>query len=419
MLALERWLHRVPAALVALIYGISVVSIFGLGTEGVHVVGEIPSGLAAPQIPDIDWAAVVALIPGGFAIVLVMFAEALGPARSFAVKHGYRIREDQELIGLGVANVGAGLFQGFPIGASLSKSAASDSAGGRTQVAGVVAAITTALVALFLTPLFANLPEATLGAIVIVAVFPMVHIGSLRRLYRVRKLDFLLAITALLGVLTFEDVSAGLLVAVMVSLIALIDRASRPQLSHLIRMPGTLNFRNAESHPEGLAIAGLLILRPDEGLFFANAGPLHELIRNRIDEQDHAVRRVLLDMSLTSETDVPGVAMLGALKVELDALDVELRLANVRSGLRELMEDSGVLEAVGDENIHGDVTSAALEFVRGSRGPVATSDIEAILERMSSLTDFMSRHESVLTDEQRSELADVFQELERLSRPSS
>lgn len=417
MLILERWLNRVPAALVALVYGISVVSILGLESQGVHIVGEIPAGLAPPQIPDLEFAAVVALIPGALAIALVMFAEALGPARSFAAKHGYRIRDDQELIGLGMANLGAGLFQGFPIGASLSKSAASDAAGGKTQMAGVLAAIATALVALYLTPLFANLPEATLGAIVIVAVSPMVHVGVLRRLYRLRKLDFALATIALLGVLTFEDVLAGLLVAVIVSLLALISRASRPQISHLVRLPGTLNFRNAESHPEGLAITGLLILRPDEGLFFANAGPLHDLMRNSLDIEDGEVRTLLLDMSLTSETDVPGVAMLGALTVELDALDIELWLANVRSGLHGLMAESGVLETIGEANIHGDLAVAAVDFVRGSRGPVADSDIEAILERMSSLTDFMSRHQSVLSDAQRSELADLFHELERLSRP--
>jgi MFS superfamily sulfate permease-like transporter len=208
-----------------------------------------------------------------------------------------------------------------------------------------------------------------------------------------------------------------LLVAVIVSLLALIGRASRPQMSHLVRLPGTLNFRNAESHPEGLAITGLLILRPDERLFFANAGPLHDLMRNSLDTEDGEVRTLLLDMSLTSESDVPSVAMLGALKVELDTLDIELWLANVRSGLRSLMAESGVLETIGEANIHGNVAAAVVGFVKGSQTPIEETDIEAILERMSSLADFMARHDSELTDEQMSSLADIFHALERLSRP--
>jgi MFS superfamily sulfate permease-like transporter len=154
------------------VYGILVVTVFDLA-DGVHIVGEIPSGLAIPAPPDVAAADIVALLPGAVAIALVMFAEAIGPARSLASEHRYRIREDQELVGMGMANLGAGMFQGFPIGASLSKSAAANAAGGRSQVSGVVAAVATALVALFLTPAFENLPEAALGAIVIVAVSGM------------------------------------------------------------------------------------------------------------------------------------------------------------------------------------------------------------------------------------------------------
>ena len=205
-----------------------------------------------------------------------MFAEAVGPARSFASKHRYRIDEDQELVGMGMANLGAGFFQGFPIGASLSKSAAADAAGGRSQVAGIVAAVATALVALFLTPLFENLPEAALGAIVIVAVSGMFKWGELKRLYRLRKTDFWLAMIALLGVMTFEEVLYGLLIAVLASLVALIMRTRRPQISELGRLPGTLQFRSLEAHPEATRSTSLLIVRPDETVFFANAASIRE-----------------------------------------------------------------------------------------------------------------------------------------------
>ena len=235
LLAIERWLHKIPAALVAVVYGIVVATVFGLAAQGVHVVGDIPAGLAAPALPDLTVRQWLMLVPGALGIALVAFAEAIGPVRSFAGKHHYRIDPDQELIGIGAANLGAGLFQGFSSGPSLSKSAAADGAGMNSQMAGLVAAAITVVVALFLTPLFKNLPEATLGAIVIIAVVRMFKLKELRRLYRVRRTDFALAIVALLGVLTFQEVLAGLLLAVIISLLALIYRASQPRLTVLAR----------------------------------------------------------------------------------------------------------------------------------------------------------------------------------------
>ena len=187
---LERSFEKIPAALAALVFGIAISTAFGLEAHGVAVVGEIPAGLAPPRWPSIGLEQWGLLLPGAFGIALVAFAEAVAPARSFAAAHGYRIDPNQELIGLGAANTGAGLFQGFPIGASLSKSAANDRAGARTPMSLVVAAVATALVALFLTPLFTHLPEAALGAIVIVAVSEMERIGPLRRLWRLRRADF-------------------------------------------------------------------------------------------------------------------------------------------------------------------------------------------------------------------------------------
>jgi sulfate permease, SulP family len=273
LIFLERRFHRFPAALAALVFGIGVAAIFGLEALGVHVVGAIPAGLAMPQLPDVTAQQLVQLIPGALAITLVIFAEGIGPMRSFAGKYRYPLSSDQELIALGTANAGAGLFQSFAVGVSLSRSAANDSAGARSQVSGLVAAAITILVALFLTPLFYNLPEATLAAIVVVAVARMFKWRAIRRLWQVRRLDFALAMLTLLGVLTFEEVLTGLLVAVIVSLIALVLRASQARLSVLGRVPGSLTFSSVETQPENTTVPGLLIVRPDEGLYFANAAP--------------------------------------------------------------------------------------------------------------------------------------------------
>ena len=194
-----------------------------------EIVGEIPAGLAPPQWPAVGLQNWWLLLPGALGLALVNFAEAIGPVRSFAAAHKYKVDPNQELIGLGAANFGAGLFQGFPIGSSLSKSAANDRAGAHSQMSGIIAAVVTALVALFFTQWFYALPEAVLGAIVIVAVSGMVKVAKFKHLYRVRRADFILAVVALLAVLTFETLEA-LLIAVVVSLFALVWRTSATQV---------------------------------------------------------------------------------------------------------------------------------------------------------------------------------------------
>ncbi len=414
MLVLERWFHRVPAALVALVYGITVVTIFDLEMHGVHVVGDIPAGLAAPQLPDVAWADVASLIPGALAITLVMFAEAIGPARSLAAKHGYRIDEDQELIGMGTANLGAGAFQGFSIGASLSKSAAADAAGGRSQVAGVIAAAATVLVALFLTPLFENLPEAALGAIVIVAVSGMFKLGELQRLHRLRRTDFWLAMIALIGVLTFEEILFGLLIAVFASLLALILRTRQPRISELGRLPGTLEFRSLISHPEGVHPSGLMILRPDEGIFFANAASLREAIRDRVESAEEPITALLLDLELTNDLDVPGAEMLEELAAELSGIEVELMLASVYQPVRDLLAASGALEAMGDDKVYPNVPTAVLAFDERAPDELLAEDLGAVVARIGDLTRVAKRHGSEMTDEQRAALAEAATELDNL-----
>ena len=257
LILLERFLPRIPAALVALVFGIGLSLAFGLEARGVEVVGELPAGLAAPQLPAISPQQWLLLLPGALGLSLVCFAEAIGPSRAFAAAHKYEIDPNQEWLGVGASNFGAGLFQGFPIGASLSKSAANDQAGAHSEMSGVIAAVVTTLVALFLTQLFYSLPEPTLAAIVIVAVSHMVKVKQLRHLYRVRRLDFVLAIVAMLAVMTIE-ILQGLLVAVILSLFALVWHASKPKLAVLGRVPNTHRFQqcpaaSGEYHRSGPA----------------------------------------------------------------------------------------------------------------------------------------------------------------------
>jgi sulfate permease, SulP family len=366
LFSMERYFHKLPAALIVMLLGIFFSSLFALELKGVHVVGEIPAGLAPPKLPGLAPEQWLLLLPGAFGIALVNFAEAYGPARSFAGKHGYEIDANQELVGLGAANLGAGLFQGFSIGSSLSKSAANERAGAKTPVALIVCALLTVVVALFFTPFFAPLPEAVLGAVVIVAIIGMIKVKAIRRLYRLNRTDFTLAIVAVLGVLTFEALE-GLLIAVILSLLVLVWRASQSKLSILGREPGRILFSDSRRHPENHTLPGLLVLRPDEGLFFANADPLRNDILGHVEAARDPVRVVLLDLEMSNELDVPSVDMLAELKVELGKRNAELWLSRLHGPVRDALDQAGSLTQIGLRNIYPRALESSLEYIaRGS-----------------------------------------------------
>ena len=358
MFVIELRFHRIPAALVVLIVGIGASVFFGLEARGVHTVGEIPAGLAPPKLPDVSVEDLLILVPGAMALALVNLAEAIGPARGFASRHRYDIDADQELVGLGAANVGAGLMQGFPIGSSLSKSAANDAAGARTPMSLLVAAGLMVVVALFLTGFFEPLPEATLGAIVIVAVSGMMKLGELRRMGRLRRADLVLALVALFGVL-IVGVELGLAIAVVASLLALVWRASQARLSVLGEAPEGGDFASLTQHPDYRAIPGVLVLRPNEAIFFANAESLRDAIRRSVASADSQPQAVVVDLEMTGELDVPSLDMLDQLFDELERSRIRLILARVHAETRASLERSGLAARLGADGIHRRVTDAA------------------------------------------------------------
>ena len=378
MILLERWLPRIPAALVVLLGSIAASAAFGLEAKGVHIVGDLPAGLAGPALPGVGLDALPQLLVGALAIALVAFAEAVGPANEFAREHGGKIDPDRELVALGAANAGAGLFSGFPIGSSLSKSAANDRAGARTPASLVTAAAATALVALFLTPLFAPLPEATLGAIVIVAVAGMMKVAKMRELWRLRRVDFWLASLALVGVLVMPTLPA-LGVAVVVSLGMLVWRASQARLTFLGRARGALEPVDLREAPDA-AIPGLLIARPDEMLFFANVASVRDGIIESVAAADPRPSVVLLDLALTPELDVPAVEAVNDLRQRLGSDGVELWLCRVRSQARDLLDHAGVVDAIGADRVYPRVVDGILAFALRSPGAE---------ERLAALTDLL------------------------------
>ncbi len=403
LIGLEHYFHKIPAALVALIFGIAISVIFGLEARGVEIVGEIPAGLAKPQWPAVGLQNWWLLFPGALGLALVNFAEAIGPSRNFASAHKYKMDANQELIGLGAANLGAGLFQGFPIGSSLSKSAANDRAGAHSQMSGIIAAVVTVLVALFFTPLFYALPEAALGAIVIVAVSGMVKVAKIKHLYRVRRSDFVLAMVALLAVLTFETLEA-LLIAVIVSLFALVLRTSLPRLAVLGRVPDRLELSDIHRHPENKTLPGLLIVRPENGLFFANAAAFHDAIFAEMSARAETVNTVLFDLGATTDLDVPSADMLAELAEELHNRDVRFMLMRVIAPVRQMLESAGAMEKISAQDVFFGPMEAILahlsmHYDEASLEDLLSSGAKSVHDLLqASLVTAPAEHQAALTE---------------------
>lgn len=389
MLLLEHYADKVPAALVVLIGGIIAGTIFDLADEGVEVLGEVPSGLAGPALPDIAAADIGALIIGGLALTLVAFAEELGPANEFASKHRYEIDGNQELIGIGAANFGAGLFQGFPVGSSLSTSAANDGAGARSPLSLVVAAVAVVVVALFFTGTLENLPEPVLAAIVLVAISGLMKVPQMKRLWRINRLDFLIAATALFGVLLF-DTLIGLGIAVLVSLALVIWKASSASISPLGRKPGSGTFVTIEENPEAITVDGMLMLRVKAPMFFANAASIRASVKHAAAASETPIVAVILDIATTFEIDVPGCDSLRELAEDLAREDIRLGLTRVDSAMTQILDDTGVIDAVGADRIFTSNEAAVAAFASRT-GHTPSPDVVAgeAAEALGELADLL------------------------------
>jgi sulfate permease, SulP family len=345
LVVLRRRAPAVPGILVVLVASIVVSALLHLSRHGVDVVGELPSAVPHPALPDVAWSDVGSLVGTAFGVMLLT-TEGLGVARGLATQHGYVVDPSRELVAYGGANLLSGLSQGFVQAGGASQTAAAERAGGRTQLASVVAAVLVLLTGAFLAPLFEDLPQATLGAIVIVAVAGFWRVGELRRFARLRSSAILLALVALAGVLVL-GVLQGLVVAAALSLIIVIKRLSRPSVGTLARDPATGAWGRADRNPGWEAPPGVTVLRSDGPLFYANAVAVKEQIL--ATARAEGSRAVVIDMSGSTELDVETVDALGELADALAAEGVELRLAGVRRPAAGMLSRSGVAEHVAIE----------------------------------------------------------------------
>ncbi|MFE1781832.1 SulP family inorganic anion transporter [Streptomyces sp. NPDC059506] len=330
LLVLERLGPRLPASLVVLALGLVVSAGADLADHGVEVVGPVPAALPVPHLPAVpaeDWAA---LAGGAFGVALVVFAESFSIADRFARAHGDEVDADREMIAVGASNVAAGLVRGFAVSGSTSRSAAAEAAGSTSRLTSLVAAVLVLLTGAFLTPLFTDLPEPVLGAIVIVAVLGFLRPAELLRYRRLDRPSFWVAMTALVGVLLF-DLLPGLFLAVVLSLVLFVASAGAVHVSVLGRLPGSPLYGDVEQHPGAATVPGVLVVRPDGALFFGNVDRARRAVRARVAAGGPAVHAVVLDLGASYRLGVQVLDTLDELREELAAGNVALHLARLRA----------------------------------------------------------------------------------------
>ncbi len=374
IVAIGRYLSKFPAALTTIAISIVAVSALNLTTRGVDVVGTLSTGLPPMSLPDVSLIDYMAVIPGALAIVLLGYIETVGAAAGAASKEGGRIDPDQELVALGTANLGAGLSSGFVVAGSLSKTSVAMGTGGKTQISHVVSAILAVLTLLVLMPLFTNLPEATLAAIVIMAMVGLDQTAKLKKAMKFSRTEFVLGMVCFIGVLT-AGVLQGVGLGVVLSLLVLIKKACRPGTAVLGRVPGERTYyRDVRRRPDAETMPGLLIFRFDARLIFFNCNFFASEVKRNIAKAREPVKTVLIDAEAMNDIDITGADCLITLNTELNRKDIVMFLTHVRDPLRDKMHRMGVVDAIGSGHIYETTRDGVDSFVASRRALPAIGD---------------------------------------------
>jgi high affinity sulfate transporter 1 len=358
LFALHKFTPKLPAALIVLFLAIAASSLLDFESRGIHIVGEVLGGLPPFGLPDgFSVADLIAVAPGAVGVALVAFAESVAIARSFGTRFGYEVDANQELLAIGVSNLGSGFSGGFVVDGSMSRTAAAVGAGAKTQMVSLMAAVAILITAVALTGLFHNLPEATLGAIVIHAVWHNISFSKISRYRSITKLDYTTAIVAMIGVLAF-GLLEGLVLAALLGLIVLLLGTKHRNTSVLGKVPNTAIYRSIEHYPDGQTYPGLLIIRFDGTLFFANAHDFVTAVRQAIAAAEPPPRVVLIDGESMNDIDATAIITLKEFQGQLLQTDIQLRFARVKFQVMEVMERGGLEEAIPPEHFYPSVQTA-------------------------------------------------------------
>lgn len=338
----ERGLPGRPVGLAVVAFSILVASVFGLPDRGVPVTGEIPTGLPALGAPTLGLLEFDELFPIAAGCLVLAYVEGVSAARSFAAKHGYALDVRQEFLGLGAANLAAAFGHGYPVAGGLSQSAVNDQAGARTPLALLVCSATLALCLLFFAGLLTNLPKAVLAAVVFAAVYRLVDISALLRMWRISRIDFYAALIALVSVL-FLGILQGVLLAAVASVFLLLLRASQPNIAILGRLPGSGRYSDRDRHAGIEPLAGVLAFRPETSLLYVNAETVFDTVLGVLRGSPD-VRLVACDLSAAPFIDLAGSRMLHDLHDELASRQIAFCIVGAHAQLRDLLQADGLAD---------------------------------------------------------------------------
>ncbi len=363
---LPRWNKKIPAGLVVLFASIAVSLALNLNANyGVEVAGVLPQGLPTVSLPQVSLDKVIEMLLPAIGIFLLAYSEALGVAREFAEKHGYEVDPDQELNAHAFANFASGLFGGMIAAGGMSASAVKEGAGGRTQIANIVAWGVTLVTLLFFTPLFTSLPEAVLAALIIHAVWHILTARKLEKIRLVSPTEFWLGVITLLGVL-FIDVLEGMIIGLVASVLLVLYHSSRPHIASLGRIPGIPGaYSDLERHPENSAVPGVLILRLDAPIYYASALTVRGRIKTLVDESGPSLRAVVLDAAGQDTLDVTSAEVLKGLIAELKEKGIDYYVAELHAPVREFGQRTGLDKMIGEDHLFPTV-EAAVRFIEMS-----------------------------------------------------
>lgn len=358
---------KLPAPLAAMALGIAAASFFNLGQHGVSLLGSIPAGLPGLMIPYIGAADWSHLVFGAAGLALISFNSGMVTARGFAVKNRYEIDSNQEFIALGVADLGAGLLQGFAVSGADSRTAVNDSMGGKSQVTSLVTAGLLVLVLLFLTAPLALLPITILAAVLINAALGLFDLQYLRKLRGVSHQEFRLSLMASLGVITV-GVLPGVVIAVGLAILQLLVKASKPHDAVLGRMSNADGFYSINNHPQAETLPGLMIYRFESSLLFFNSDYFKSRVRALVNEANPRPRYFLLDAESMPYMDTTGVASLEDVVDELSELGIAFAVVQARGQVRLMLERTGLKQKIGEGNFFSTLESAVMEL-----GPISAA----------------------------------------------
>ena len=361
ILLLQRLLPKVPAVLVAVVLASIAVNAFDLQAHGVKTIGVLPRGFPPFTIPTAAWSDVPPLFVGALAIAVVALADTMSTASSFASRHGERVRGNQEMIGIGAANIGAGLFQGFPVSTSGSRTAVADQAGSRSQVTGVVGAVVITLVLVLFPSLMQYVPQPTLGAIVIAAALSLADIRGTRRLWQQQRVECVLSIVALLGV-ALLGVLPGILIAVALSILNVFRRVWWPHQAELGRVEGIDGLHDTESYPDAELLPGLVVYRFDAPLIFANSRIFGDEIR-AIAENRPGLKWIVIAAEPVTDVDTTASDMLQALDIWLNERGISLIFAELKDPVREKIERYELTRTIDPDHFFPTIDAAVERYM--------------------------------------------------------